>query len=256
LLALCVSPSRTPMLSYLSSSSSSSAPSSTDVKTALAKMTAMSPMQAMSSSFTSRTKKKKNKSGFRGLVFDIAGVHRPVPRLVTRSKEYRAIMTASGQSFTTSASVPTYYGTSLTLATLLNYTEYTSLFDQYWIKEVEVWVEPSTLGGSNTNNPVWYSAVDLDDANTPTALATVASKQTAIASSTEAGHYHRWQPHVAVAEYTSGFTGYGNIPSTWADSVSPNIQYFGLKIAVPVDPGARAFNFTYRVSVWFREAGV
>lgn len=244
------------MLSFMNSSASAS--SASVVKEAKAKLSALSPLMAsMTHAASAHMKKKKIKTRDYGLVFDITGVHRPVPRLIAPYQVYHALMTASGQSFTSSASVPTYYAAVLTLTTLANYGEYTGLFDQYWIKEIEAWIEPSTIGGSNTNNPIWYSAIDLDDGNTPTAAAQVQSKQTAVASSVESGHYHRFKPHVAVAEYGSGaFTSYGNVPSGWVDSASPAVAHYGIKIEVPVDPGARTFNFTYRVMVAFREAGV
>lgn len=200
--------------------------------------------------------KARGKKGYAvGKVFDIGGVNRPMPKISVRPQIYRAVLTASQNVLLTSVTVPTYYGLQFSLSSFPGYAEYTGLFDQYKIVDCEMWTEPS-LASTATGTNIWYSAVDLDDANTPTSVSTVSLKQSAIASGTDAGHYHHFVPHVAVAEYSGSFTSYGNVPPTWVDSASPGVLHYGLKMAANTDGVARQYYTTTRIVVEFREAGI
>jgi hypothetical protein len=238
------------MMSYLTTPPPAVSTSAPPVSRANLKF--LTPLMA---SVSKKSAKGKMRTRDYGKVFDITGVNRPMPQLIGSNQIYRAILSQAGSPFSTNTSTPTYYATSLTLGTLASYSEYVGLFDQYRIKEVEVWIEPNQAA-TTVASPIWYSAIDLDDSTTPAAIAVVAGKQTATASSTESGHYHRFKPHVAVAEYSGTFTSYGNIPAGWIDSGSPGVEHFGVKVAIPADGVSRGFSFTYRALVEFRQAGI
>jgi hypothetical protein len=218
-------------------------------------LTAMTPMMASMASKVKAGKKGKKAMREYGIVFDTNGVHRPMPKLMPERKVYRALMSTSYPAFTSSITVPIYNANYVTLNSFTNTAEYVGLFDQYRFVEIEMWIEPET-SSSTTIAPIWWSAVDYDDATIPSSIQSVAGKQSATASSSDAGHYHRFRPHVAVAEYSGSFTSYGNVPSTWADCGSPNIQNFGVKTAVNIDGVARTFQVVVRAIVEFKEAGI
>lgn len=159
---------------------------------------------------------------------------------------------------TTSITVPVFRGQAFTVSGFAASSPYLTVFDQYKIDELEVWIEPVISQSSAIALVSNYStAIDLDDANTPTAYDNVQDHQSAIISNGEAGHYHKWQPHVAIAAYSGAFTSFANIPAGWNDVASPNIQHYGLKYAtnsatsIPI-----IYSLSVRARVSFRSAGL
>jgi len=146
---------------------------------------------------------------------------------------------------------------SFVISTFSSATAYLATFDQYMIREIEVWLESSAVL-TNEISGTLITAIDLDDAVIPPAASNVGSKQGSITSSANTGHYHRWQPHVAVAVYSGAFTSFGNTPMQWCDSASPLIQHYGLKLAYTADVGATPHNLrlSVRAKVSFRAPGL
>lgn len=158
--------------------------------------------------------------------------------------------------FTSSATVPVYQGLSFQLNNFSKSTSYSSLFDQYRFEQIEIWIEP-TNPTITVADVLWASAIDLDDANTPTTVDMVVSRQGSITSNSLTSHYHKWRPHVAIAEYSGAFTSFGNAPAGWIDVASPSVQHYGLKIATyGADGVARPFVATVRAVVSFRAPGI
>jgi len=141
-----------------------------------------------------------------------------------------------------------------TLAMAPNQGEYTGLFDQYRIDQIECWIEPTAPQGT-TSFPMFASAVDLDDANTPTEGG-VEGKQCALTGDGGAGRYHRWKPHTAVAMYSGSFVSYGNVASAWIDVASPNVQHYGLKVTCGPSTSIVTYNMSVRYVVSFRGPGI
>jgi hypothetical protein len=207
-------------------------------------------------------KKKRGKhalskvGGSAALFFNEVGT-RPHPRYVSLEQTITVELEDQYQNFfTTSTSVPVYGSTFFALSQFDSYTEYTGLFDQYRIDQLEVWVEPAAGAGSSIF-PLLATAVDLDDTSTPTAFAVVAGKMESLVSTGAQGRYHKWVPHVAIAEYSGSFTSYGNLPATWIDSASPSVQHYGFKIASLTEVvQAINYNLTVRAVVSFRAPGI
>jgi hypothetical protein len=105
-----------------------------------------------------------------------------------------------------------------------------TMFDQYKIEQLEIWLTPDTTV-TNLSRTMIASAIDLDDAATPTSFLTVSDKQGSLVTSGQAGHYHKWKPHMATAVYSGAFTSFANEPAGWIDSGSPNVQHYGVKSA-------------------------
>lgn len=130
-----------------------------------------------------------------------------------------------------------------------------SVFDQYRIDQIEVWLEADTPN-AQVIMPEMFSAVDLDDGNTPVNVGQVADHVGAIVAIGPSGHYHKWRPHVAIATFSGAFTSYANTPSIWVDSASPNVQHYGLKVAAVSNGATFGYNLVTRVVVSLRAPAI
>jgi hypothetical protein len=156
---------------------------------------------------------------------------------------------------TSSLVVPVYVGLSFALNGFDSYGEYTGLFDQYRFDQIEVWIEPQAAPGTTTF-PYLVTCIDLDDASAPATVAAVQGRQNSVSSQGGAAHYHKWQPHMAVAAYSGSFTSYSNVVGGWIDSASPAVQHYGIKLATPTALVAVPYTLTTRAVVTFRAPGI
>lgn len=179
----------------------------------------------------------------------------PTPHFTNFNDQIQVTLEATFLAYhSTSATVPTYKGVSLSL-TAFTSSAYLGLFDQYRIDQVESWMFPD-LGGVVHGGP-WSSVIDLDDANTPSASADVQNRQGCLTSGIDAGHYHRWKPHMAVAAYSGAFTSYSNIIAGWIDAASPAVQHYGLKcVWPPTSSGVTTYSLVLRIVVSFKGPGI
>jgi hypothetical protein len=162
--------------------------------------------------------------------------------------------------FTSSTTVPTYSGTIFALSGLSNYTAYTAVFDEYKIDKIEMWIfnaaGPGNVTATSFGIGTWNSAVDYDDGNTPTSISQVSDKQTNVASSIFAAHYHSWVPRYAIDAYVGTFTGFGTARG-WLDCASPTVQHYGVKTSCAATPtNTYVFSSITRYTISFRGAGI
>lgn len=134
-----------------------------------------------------------------------------------------------GAVLTTSTTLPTFYARSFTFNDVQQVSSFTAVFDQYRIDELELWLYPDVSNSASTTNPTYYSAIDYDDANAPTALGSLQQYTNVIETTMNNGHYMRFRPHVAIAAYSGAFTSFMNQKSNWIDSGSPGVQHYGIK---------------------------
>lgn len=129
------------------------------------------------------------------------------------------------------------------LSSLPGYTEITTLFDKYRIRGVRATFMPrinvfrlTDLGAGTTTattSPPIFSVVDYDDATAPANAAVLHEYENCKV------HYEfrPWsvffRPRVAIGTYGSGaFTSYSTgAANLWCDAASPDIEYYGLKVA-------------------------
>jgi hypothetical protein len=180
---------------------------------------------------------------------------RPYPHFGSLENTIRTMNVYTTTAFlATSLTVPTFASAYIALSQFPNYTEYSSVFDQYKIDQVEIWLEP--VGSQENGLGVLTTAVDLDDANLPTVATGLYDKQDALVGNGAAGRYHRWAPHMAVATFSGSFTSYANEPAGWIDSASPNVQHYGFKCAAGVFPVAYTYTLTVRAIISYRASGL
>jgi len=128
-------------------------------------------------------------------------------------------------------------------------TTLTSLFDQYRIMQVELWLKPSTSFVSNSNVATLYSVIDYDDAINPTTEDQMQQYTNVTVTSLNEGVYRRFRPHIETAAYaTSVFTAFKNEKSAWIDSASPGVSHYGFKALITTITGGNiSYDLTYRI---------
>jgi hypothetical protein len=181
---------------------------------------------------------------------------RPNPHLgISTEQQIMVTMTQSITVFlTTSTTIPVVVAQQFALSNFDNYTEYTGLFDQYMIQQIEVWLEPQNPA-SNQSYGELAMAIDLDDASVGT-ISSIQNKQGCMWGNGSSGRYMRFRPHVAVAVYSGAFTSFANEPSCWIDCASPSVQHYGLKVGTLATAAAIVYSLTIRAVVSFRAPGI
>jgi hypothetical protein len=171
----------------------------------------------------------------------------PDNQIYTTNAEYETL-----SAFSSSTTVPVFYGTYFTVGSLDQFSSLSAVFDQYRVDEVEWWCVPNNHVTSQNGGGFLTSVVDYDDANALSTVPQALDYQNALTNEASAGHYRRFKPHAAVAMYSGTFASYGNIESPWIDCASPSVQHYGIKIAVTAMSSISGYNTITRLLVSFR----
>jgi len=124
------------------------------------------------------------------------------------------------------------------LAQLPNATALAGVFDRYRIIQCKLaflpYAQEGAITAGTTAGPA-YTVLDYDDANATTITSLLSYDNLKIAP---AGCYFEriLTPRAALAAFSgSVFTSFAQAPSRqWMDVASPNIQYYGVKLGVPI----------------------
>jgi hypothetical protein len=157
-------------------------------------------------------------------------------------------------AYSSSTTLQTFFAASFNIANLDQVSTLTSLFDQYRIVWVEVWLLPRFADNSSTSiNPgLTTTVIDYDDGAALTTVAAALDYQNALTAPSTLGHYRKFRPHIAIAGYTGSFAGYTNFTSPWIDCSTTNIQHYGLKAATTVTSTSITFDLISRLHCEFR----
>lgn len=130
------------------------------------------------------------------------------------------------------------YAFSFALSDMADYTNYTSIWDQYKITEIDLSLVPLTLQSAPSAGPgyaIAYASPDYDDATTPANTSALLS----YASATYIGPSEKFScklaPCVDIATTTSAaatITGSMNVRSPWLDCSTPTVTHYGFKVAI------------------------
>lgn len=154
----------------------------------------------------------------------------------------------------TSSLVDVGYTYQFSLDTLDGYTELVSVFDQYRIKEIEIWTVPWVINHTGNTQPgMFASVIDYDDATTLN-LNEALEYGTCMVSSAVDGHYRRFAPAVVgYVEPNSGLTSGREVKiSPWLDAASFNVTHRGVKFVVGPTASQRDFDVIVRYHLEFR----
>jgi len=155
------------------------------------------------------------------------------------NKIHNVIQMAAPVTVLTTSNVAATFGVYTFTATnsISQFASWAAVFDQYLIREIEVWVTCAYSAAATTlnyGNENLYSVIDYDDGNALTTIAGVLAYENVIAAPMTNGHYRKWRPHIATAAYSGVFTSFKNEQSTWLDVASPGVQHYGLKLAADI----------------------
>jgi hypothetical protein len=126
------------------------------------------------------------------------------------------------------------------LNSFVNSTDFTNLYDQYRIAEVQLRYIP--IYGPSDFPGVIYSAIDVDDANDEV-INQIIQNETVMVTPLYQPFVRTLHPLVALPVFEEGSitdkyaTG---IPNQWIDAASPGVTYYGVKLSAPVIAGAPA----------------
>jgi hypothetical protein len=144
------------------------------------------------------------------------------------------------------------------LSDLPQYLSLTSIFDQYCIEEIEMWIIPTTNTTGNAAGFDGYtisSVIDYDDDSTSAVTsASLQSYQNCVMSTRSEGVYRRWKPHIQSTLNNSSNAQVGalNIPATWIDAAQPTIKHYGMKLVQTATTTTSVVGLRARFHVAFR----
>jgi len=134
-------------------------------------------------------------------------------------------------TLTVQSSIPLFGSLAFNLSDIPAYSNWTALFDQYRIEEVEAIFRPFN---STVANGRIITAIDYDNQPTVTSFNQVEKYQTAVTADSTQTIRRRFKPRTAVPIYNSLSTvGYQMGPiNNWIDSAYPDVPHFGLVYAL------------------------
>jgi hypothetical protein len=207
---------------------------------------------------------KKYLSTYVNTVYPTTGLMPAIGSKVGNNTPYGSTYTCapitSGSVLTTSGSGPALNGIQFNLsafATFGSFPAFISAFDQYRVREIEIWLTPGITqaeSGAPENAP-FVSVVDLDDSYTGgSTLLGLMQKPGALVSSVFESHYHRFVPKLSSVAWDGSFTAGFIQPNDqpWCDTVDSNIQYYGIKIAIGATSTSWNVNAIIRYHLEFR----
>lgn len=185
------------------------------------------------------TRNIKDSHSLRESVHDVTRNSLKRNKTYTFIRKYR-IGAVSASSVTGAAA-----GYAFNLATVPNASEFTTLFDQYRIKQVTVTFLPNYI---QANVPL-YTALDYDDALTPPTLLSVFEKDTCRISEANQVVERTFNPRALREVYATPVTsGYETAVSPWLDTQNDTVPHYGLKYFIAQLPASGLTN-TYEVNV-------
>jgi hypothetical protein len=202
------------------------------------------------------TKQTERKLGFVSISTSLSDPF-PASRLwVPDNEVHRFTSTQETINFiTTSVTVPVFANVAWALNNFPDYTAYTTLFDQYRISEVEVWIIPKSAysSSSTVDYGLMTSCIDYDDQSNLATIADGLAHTNSITTSGNQLHYHRFKPKIAIAAYGGSlFTSFANANPMWLDCGSPGIPHYGIKVAISATDSVYKFDLLYKMRVDFR----
>lgn len=159
------------------------------------------------------------------------------------SAQFAATLTGSG----------IVVGKSYRLSDFTGYTSFTSVFERYRIRRIEVWLLPNTTEAPSgaPEGGTYVTGVDVDDGATPGSYGAVQRMQGACETSVMCGRYIAWSPQASVFTYPAAT--FGSAPQDqWLDCGSPGVEYYGLKFAAGPTNDVVGFATIIRITAEFQ----
>lgn len=193
-------------------------------------------MYSRKSSLASRIAKRKRYAVSTALSRSYSRVPRFLPPKPTSLRCRRSVFYSA---VTTSTTLETLGAYSFQLSDLVNYTEFTGLFDEYKINSVCLKFFPQTTSKSNVPNALLITAIDKNDSNPPTSVNEILQHDDCVV--VDLGQNNTFiinNPKMNVSSQTAltpTYAGQTNMTG-WINNTTPTVQHFGFRFAVPAMP--------------------
>jgi len=134
------------------------------------------------------------------------------------------------------------------LSDLPDYTEFTSLFDDYRICAVEVSFVPkfnmlSVTTTSSVITPILVTVLDYDDNNTPSGISDLMEYDSVVVTNFDKSCKRIVCPRWTTAAYSGTSTWSYASNRGWVDAAYPDVYHYGIKYAIkPGASGQTTFN--------------
>jgi hypothetical protein len=152
-----------------------------------------------------------------------------VPRSLA-NQSYWARLSRAPVTITGSTVTNVFDALYFALGNYAEYTDYTTVFDQYCMVETVIRIVPQITATANTTLSTLITCIDHDDAVAPTTVAAVQA-HTSFLETVNLAQTRLIRPRFAVAAYQGAFTGYSSTTG-YVDCANSGIQHYGLKIAL------------------------
>lgn len=172
------------------------------------------------------------------------GIRRSRPQIHYFKRTFRVGDLIASYNATTGVTTPINNGLSFNLTQLPNYTELTSLYDQYMIKGIRVNIQPlltegiaSVLSGSTNvwGYPKLSTVIDYDDSTIPASEDVYMQYATLRQTGAFKEHKRYFKPKCRLAGLDAGATITANTVrgANWIDTGVPTVPHYGLKVFQP-----------------------
>lgn len=129
-----------------------------------------------------------------------------------------------------------------------NFTDFTSLFDQYKIRNMKVTLIPrysetpiATGVGTSLGSSV-ITVLDRDDDTAPTSINDLCQYTNMRQTKGGKNHMRSWRPTVKVPVLGLSGTDYSVKSAPWIDAASTDVKHYGLKYAIEQGSGAVVYD--------------
>lgn len=178
------------------------------------------------------------------------------PPSMPRSITHVFRRTAAPVTLTNSTVTEFLYAFNFMLSYLPSYTEFTALYDQYQIAQVEVRFVPTAVTATALDQMQGFTAlaVDYDDSVTPANIDTLLQYGSCAVFSPTKEIMFRLRPRAALAAYSGAFTSYANLGNMWIDVGSPSVQHYGLKVGMSASTPVHSYVVVPTYTLRFRSS--
>jgi len=144
---------------------------------------------------------------------------------------------------------PTY---NFKLSDLNNYVDFVEVFDEYKIDAVSMTIKSlNGTVGLYTNSSITlvdlYSVIDYNDTTAFTLTSQARQFENCMTLMPGESCNRVFAPKPALAVYEGAFTGYASGPKVWINTDNPNVQHYGMKLAIGHGGVSQTQNQTWEV---------
>lgn len=180
----------------------------------------------------------------------------PVPRgfkpIQPVYRFHQSVMQAA--AFSTSVTIPAFASFYFNLNQVAQASSFATLFDEYCIPAIEIWLTPQLSSGVVVNNMgELTSVIDYNDSSVLATYGSALDYETALTTNGQLGHYRCIKPAVAQSLFDGAlFAAYGGRQDQWISTQSLTVPHYGLKLASQVTSAVIVYDIRVRFTLAFR----